>query len=173
MLLLTVASSSVAVLLLYWMHAFYYLPSLDSLSNIVDEFSQSPDERDFADWAQQEAIPTVVDLPATYVSNVLYLPAHERGPSRTPAGQEPANTTGRAAFANTAALLVDDAGAPLAHARADAESIATRDGDGGQRHALHGLICRGPWESARRPSTTGRPRRRATSPLLASLVGVR
>ena len=55
MLLLAVASSSVAVLLLYWMHAFYYLPSLDSLSNIVDEFSQSPDERDFAGARMSDA----------------------------------------------------------------------------------------------------------------------
>ena len=109
---LSVSSSVALAVVCYWLYAMARLPRLESLSNIVDEFSEQPDERDVrgayaaaacepvasaqqswitayafararmrvvthaplvcADWARTDAIPTIVDLPVTYVSNVLF-----------------------------------------------------------------------------------------------------
>lgn len=44
---LSAATSVALVLLCYWVYAWLTLPPLESLSNFVDKFSQSPDERDF------------------------------------------------------------------------------------------------------------------------------
>ena len=109
---LSVSSSVALAFVCYWLYAMARLPRLESLSNIVDEFSEQPDERDVrgafsaaacepaasaqrswitahafararmrvvtnaplvcADWARTDAIPKIVDLPVTYVSNVLF-----------------------------------------------------------------------------------------------------
>ena len=109
---LSVSSSVALAFVCYWLYAMARLPRLESLSNIVDEFSEQPDESDVrgafsaaacepaasvqqswitahafararmrvvthaplvcADWARTDAIPKIVDLPVTYVSNVLF-----------------------------------------------------------------------------------------------------
>ncbi|KOO34582.1 hypothetical protein Ctob_007870, partial [Chrysochromulina tobinii] len=69
---LSVSSSVALAVVCYWLYAMARLPRLESLSNIVDEFSEQPDERDVRDWARTDAIPKIVDLPVTYVSNVLF-----------------------------------------------------------------------------------------------------
>jgi phosphatidylinositol glycan class P protein len=74
--------SVVAAYVLYWAYNMMRLPPLEDLSTIVDEFSKLPDEREWA-WGE-EAIPTVVDLPITYASKLIFTEDAE-GRARTPA----------------------------------------------------------------------------------------
>ena len=63
--------SLVMGLVFYWTFNMMRLPPLEDLSTIVDEFSRVPDERGWV-WGEDEQIPTVVDLPITFVSKLLH-----------------------------------------------------------------------------------------------------
>ena len=56
----------------YWIYNLSRLPPLDDFANVIDEFSNAPDERDLAARGQQERIPPIYDLPITHVNAVLF-----------------------------------------------------------------------------------------------------
>ena len=68
----------------YWIYNLSRLPPLDDFANVIDEFSNAPDERDLAARGQQERIPPIYDLPITHVNAVLF--------PRRPAGRAGASS---------------------------------------------------------------------------------
>ena len=69
----------------YWIYNLSRLPPLDDFANVIDEFSNAPDERDLAARGQQERIPPIYDLPITHVNAVLF--------PRRPAGRAGASSS--------------------------------------------------------------------------------
>ena len=102
LVLLAVAAGAWLVVIGYAAYSYLRLPPLESLANVIDEYTQLPDERDrngesfpavvrgaciakpsltildvdpadaHAGWLQDGAIPEAVDLPFTHVSEVLH-----------------------------------------------------------------------------------------------------
>ncbi|KAL1530322.1 hypothetical protein AB1Y20_001231 [Prymnesium parvum] len=56
----------------HWTHSMMNLPPLESLSTLVDEFSNFPQDSDLGLRGLDERIPTVIDLPITYINKLLY-----------------------------------------------------------------------------------------------------
>ena len=66
------------------LYAFYNVmrqPDLESLANVVDEYTRVPDERNLSVWADEEQLPPNVDLPITLVSRLLHLQPAEPQPA--------------------------------------------------------------------------------------------
>ena len=69
----------VTIPVVYASYNLMNLPPLESVSTIVDEHSRAPEEREMASWSQDDYIPTIVDLPVTFVSNLMLEHAAETG----------------------------------------------------------------------------------------------
>ena len=61
----------VTIPVVYASYNLMNLPPLESLSTIVDEHSRAPEEREMASWSADNPVSNVVDLPVTFVSNLM------------------------------------------------------------------------------------------------------
>lgn len=142
--------SLLAVVLLYGFYNVMRQPDLESLSNIVDEYTRVPDERDLSGWADEERLPTGVDLPITLVSRILHLvppagpPAGGAagGPMRPPeeSAHAPAASHGARGRSEAASCRVEG-GPGLSYRRGTQNAAATADaaaaGVAGQHEGRH------------------------------------
>lgn len=62
-----------AVPFVYLLYNVAALPPLGDVSNVADAHSRRASERDFAAWERGQ-VPTIVDLPAPFVSRRLHAP---------------------------------------------------------------------------------------------------